>query len=86
MTEPRPENLERERDKLYLCDAELYRRIGLPRSVIHPLIPNLENKHSFPRKDPLFGGRRYWPAVKAWLDRHNGLKIDAPQPLRQRHG
>lgn len=30
-----------------------------------------------PKKDPLFGGRRYWPAVEAWLKSHNGLSSKA---------
>lgn len=36
----------------------------------------LESKYGFPRKQPLFAGRRYWPAVKAWLDKRNGLPTD----------
>lgn len=75
MTEPRAETLEREKDKLYLTDAELIRRLGVPANVLRPIIPNLENKYGFPPKQPLFGGRRYWPAVKAWLDKHNGLTV-----------
>jgi hypothetical protein len=30
-------------------------------------------KNGFRKKSKLFGGRRYKPAVKALLDRHNGL-------------
>jgi hypothetical protein len=41
------------------------------------ILPALETKYGFHRKQPLFGGRRYWPAVKAWLDKHNGLPADA---------
>lgn len=76
MTMPAPETLEREKDKLYLSDAELIRRIGVPEKVLRPMLPGLESKYGFPRKQPLFGGRRYWPAVKAWLDKHNGIKMD----------
>jgi hypothetical protein len=75
MTMPMPETLEREKDKLYLTDAELIRRLGVPDKVIRPLLPSLESKWGFPPKSPLFGGRRYWPAVKAWLDKHNGLSV-----------
>jgi hypothetical protein len=67
MTTPRPETLEREKDKLYITDAELFRW------TLAPILPELENRQGFPRKSKLFGGRRYKPAVKAWLDRHNGL-------------
>jgi hypothetical protein len=73
MTSPAAETLEREKDKLYLTDAELIRRIGVPEKVIRPMLPGLESKYGFPRKQALFGNRRYWPAVKAWLDKHNGL-------------
>jgi hypothetical protein len=40
------------------------------------MLPGLEKNYGFPKKSPLFGGRRYWPAVKTWLDRHNGLTMD----------
>jgi hypothetical protein len=30
MSKPAPETLEREKDKLYLTDAELIRRLGVP--------------------------------------------------------
>ncbi|WP_213737080.1 winged helix-turn-helix domain-containing protein [Bradyrhizobium sp. dw_411] len=75
MTAPVPETLEREKDKLYLTDAELIRRIGVPEKIMRSMLPGLESKYNFPRKQPLFGSRRYWPAVKAWLDKHNGLPI-----------
>jgi hypothetical protein len=76
MTMPRPETLEREKDKLYLLDSELIRRLGVPEKVLRPILPHLENKHGFPRRQALFGNRRYWPAVKAWLDKHNGLPTE----------
>lgn len=75
MTMPSPETLEREKDKLYLLDAELIRRLGVPEKVMRPMLPGLERDYGFPKKSPLFGGRRYWPAVKAWLDTHNGLTV-----------
>jgi hypothetical protein len=73
MTNPRAETLEREKDKLFLLDSELIRRLGVPEKVLRPILPALESKYGFPRKQALFGNRRYWPAVKAWLDKHNGL-------------
>jgi len=79
MTAPAPETIEREKDKLYLTDAELIRRIGVPERTMRGLLPGLESRLGFPKKQSLFGGRRYWPAVKAWLDRHNGLIVDAPK-------
>lgn len=84
MTQPRAEKLEREKEKLYLLDAELFRRLGVPASVIKPILPSLESKFGFPKKQALFGGRRYWPAVKAWLDRHNGLTVGLSETDRGR--
>jgi hypothetical protein len=86
MTMPSPETLEREKDKLYLLDSELIRRLGVPDKVMRRMLPALETKYGFPRKQPFFGGRRYWPAVKAWLDKHNGLMIDPTDlPRRDRN-
>jgi hypothetical protein len=79
MTKTSPETLEREKDKLYLLDSELIRRLGVPDKVMRRMLPSLESKYGFPRKQPLFGQRRYWPAVKAWMDKHNGLTDDTPR-------
>jgi hypothetical protein len=75
---PSPDTLEREKDKLYLLDSELIRRLGVPEKTFRSMVPALESKFGFPEKEPLFGGRRYWPAVKAWLDKRNGLKVSSP--------
>jgi hypothetical protein len=83
MTAPAPATIEREKDKLYLTDAELIRRLGVPDKVMRSMLPGLESKFSFPKKQPLFGDRRYWPAVKAWLDKHNGLMVDTPPTRRE---
>jgi hypothetical protein len=83
MTSPAPETLEREKDKLYLLDSELIRRLGVPEKVMRSMLPGLETKYGFPRKQALFGGRRYWPAVKAWLDKHNGLTMDPSTQTRR---
>jgi len=81
MTSPAPEMIEREQGKLYLSDAELIRRLGVPEKHMRKILPGLESKYGFPRKQPLFGDRRYWPAVKAWLDKRNGLTMSL-QPVR----
>lgn len=75
MTMPAAHTIEREKDKLYLTDAELIRRLGVPEKVMRPMLPGLERDYGFPKKSPLFGERRYWPAVKSWLDKHNGLTV-----------
>jgi hypothetical protein len=73
MTQPRPETIEREKDKLYITDAEMCRWLGVPWPTLRPILPELEARNGFPRKSALFGGRRYKPAVRAWLDRHHGI-------------
>lgn len=83
MTLPAEQTLEREKDKLYLTDAELIRRIGVPEKTMRSMLPGLETNYGFPKKSPLFGDRRYWPAVKTWLDRHNGLTMD-PSTVNRR--
>ena len=82
MSMPAPETLDREKDKLYLTDAEMIRRLGVPDKVMRSMLPGLESKFAFPKKQPLFRGRRYWPAVKAWLDKHNGLMVDGSKSGR----
>jgi hypothetical protein len=79
MSTPAPETLEREKDKLFLTDAELIRRLGVPEKIMRPMLPGLEAKYGFPRKQALFGGRRYWPAVKFWLDKHHGILAKDPR-------
>jgi hypothetical protein len=89
MTAPAPETIEREQSKLYITDAELIRRLGVPEKIARAVIQELDDKTKqtgFPQKQKLWGGRRYWPAVKAYFDRTNGLTIDAQPPRRQRHG
>lgn len=66
-------------DTLYITDAELIRRLGVPEKIARQAIAIYDKdprRNGFPQKNALWGKRRYWPAVKAWLDRNNGLKID----------
>jgi len=35
-------------------------------------------REGLPKRDPLFGNRRYWPAVEAFLRRRAGLRPEAP--------
>ena len=74
MTAPSPETLEREREKLYVTDAELIRRLGVPEKLGRALLSEFEEKHpAFPKKQKLFGDLRYWPAVRRYIDRLNGM-------------
>lgn len=80
MSTPAPETLEREKDKLYLTDAELIRRLGLPQRITRAVLRELDTRRTgFPRKLAIWKGRRYWPDVKAYLDKHNGLIMDDQQ-------
>jgi hypothetical protein len=38
MTSPRPETVEREKGKLFLPDAELIRRLGVPEKTFRPIL------------------------------------------------
>lgn len=68
-------------DTLYVTDAELIRRMGVPEKVARAALHALDRDRGsgFPPKKALWGNRRYWPAVKAYLDRTNGLKLEPPQ-------
>ena len=80
MSTPAPETLERERDKLWVTDAELIRRMGVPEKTARETLRMLDAKTTaFPRKQKLWGDRRYWPAVAAYFERLYGAKVDAPQ-------
>lgn len=76
MTVPSADTLEREKDKLFLTDAELIRRLGVPEPDARMAIRQLEAKSGFPRKQKLWGDRRYWPAVKDYLDKMHGVKSE----------
>lgn len=73
-------------DTLYVTDAELIKRMGVPEKVARDAIRALDAnpRSGFPKKQELWGKRRYWPAVKAYLDRTSGLTMPAPQPQRGR--
>lgn len=85
MTMPSAETVEREKDKLYVTDAELIRRLGVPERVARPAIRFLEEKQGFPKRQKLWGNRRYWPAIEAYLAKHNGLTMDV-HSRREHHG
>lgn len=55
-------------DKLFLTDAEVGAKLNIPTVEIKAAMIVFERR-GFPPKDPEFGDRRYWPAIKEWLDR-----------------
>lgn len=58
--------------ELYLTDEEIAERVGVGVDKWRENARVLEPA-GLPKRDRLFCGRRYWPAVKAFLDRRNGL-------------
>ena len=80
------ETLEQDaRDTLWVTDEELIRRLGAPRKAVRAALYMFDRDLSkgFPQKQALWGNRRYWPAVKAYLDRTNGLNLQpSNQPRR----
>ena len=74
MTTPGTEMLEREKDLLYVTEAQLIRRLGVPEKDGRAMLQDLAKKPGFPRKQGYASGRRYWPAVKEYFDKLNGLK------------
>lgn len=68
------------RETLFVTDAELIRRLGVPEKHARRVIRELEAKRrGFPPKQKLWGDRRYWPDVKAFLDQTCGLKMGVSQ-------
>lgn len=69
---------------LWVTDAELIRRIGVPEKIARTAIAALDRdrRSGFPRKESLWGNRRYWPAVKAYFERTQGVRMDAPNQRR----
>lgn len=71
MTETAPETPD------YLTDIQIADRWGVCDKTARRAIKALERAGGFPRKDPLFGGKRYWPAVDAFMRARAGLTIAA---------
>lgn len=65
----------------FVTDAELIRRLGLPEKVGRVALRELDKaskaRRPFPQPDPLFGNRRFWPAVKQWLLDYKGVHLNS---------
>jgi hypothetical protein len=55
VTTPAPETLDREKDKLFLTDAEMIGRLGVPQRLLRPFLPALESNYGFPQNPPSLG-------------------------------
>lgn len=65
---------------LFVSDAQLAAVLGIGEDKARTIFRTLE-RDGFPARDPIFG-RRYFPAVRAFLDRRAGLGVhSAPLPL-----
>lgn len=60
---------------LYVTDQQISEIWGVCDKTARRAIKALERAGGFPRKDPLFGGKRYWPAVEAFMQRRAGLNV-----------
>ena len=72
---------------LYVTDAEMIRRMGVPEKIARRRIRDLDARHQttgFPQKQKLWGDRRYWPAVKSWLERTGAPTMELSEG-RKRH-
>lgn len=69
-----------ERDD-FVTDAEIARRWRVSDKTARIAIRAFEGNPRFPNKDPLFGGKRYWPAVRAFMNARAGLNVEVPQPI-----
>lgn len=83
MTTPVPETIEREQGKLWVSDAEMIRRLGVPEKIARVALRMVERdpKSGFPRKQKLWGDRRYWPAIVAYFDEHYGPRGGGEQAI-----
>lgn len=66
---------------LWVTDAELIRRLGVPEKIMRANLRAFDRDRGsgFPQKRALYGNRRFWPAVLAYYEATEGLKMAAPQ-------
>jgi hypothetical protein len=69
---PKHDRTERPETGLFVSDTEMYRRLGVGPKTGRLAVQALE-PHGFPLKQPLFGNKRYWPALRFFIDRYYGL-------------
>lgn len=62
---------------LWVTDQELYERLGVPPDTARIAIKALDEDKSsgFPKKQPLWGDRRYLPAIEQWFEQAYQLKM-----------
>ena len=73
---------------LWVTDAELIKRMGVPEKIARDALHSLDadpRRTGFPQKQKLWGDRRYWPAVKTWLDTTNKVTLAPSSTPRPRN-
>lgn len=68
----------------FLTDKEICAELSVPAETGMLALAELDKRRGrggvpFPAKDPLFGDRRYMPAVRAWLANRYGIATLSPQ-------
>ncbi|WP_426227408.1 winged helix-turn-helix domain-containing protein [Pararhizobium sp. DWP3-4] len=66
-------------DALFVTEGQCAERLGLTTEQFKIALPGA-TKSGLPTPDPLFANRRYWPAVKAWLDGRYGMGPEGSAP------
>lgn len=79
-------------DARFMTEAEIARELGITTAEFKAALPEL-TAEGFPAAHPLYAKRRYWPAVKIFLDWRYNLAdnelLSANQNFRRlsmRHG
>ena len=65
-------------ETIWVTDAELIRRSGVPEKIMRQTIRGLDAdpiRSGFPQKQKLFGDRRHWPSVKSYFEKRNGVTV-----------
>lgn len=76
-TERRPRT--KKRGGLFVTDAELIEKLQVPDKIAREALHVLDSDYrrtGFPQKQPLWGGRRYWPAIEKWLEITGGFPVE----------
>lgn len=60
---------------LYLTDSQIAEAVGVDTETMRRAMVHFDRDPRFPRPDPLFGNRRFWPKLRAFLHERNGLTL-----------
>jgi hypothetical protein len=86
MTDISQTSREDKAETLWVTDAELIRRSGIPEKIARNALKMLDRDRysGFPAKQKMWGDRRYWPAVKAYFERVGTGKLGVPENQQRR--